>query len=90
MLDLRILDILELKLISVKMLPIFEHAASSSRRRLRSCPFTFYIPSVSKLDASCMLSQAWCLALCLGIGSRGGYHCLQQLLELIVETQREL
>lgn len=27
MLDLRILDILELKLISVKMLPIFEHAA---------------------------------------------------------------
>lgn len=33
MLDLRILDILELKLISVKMLPIFEHAASSQQQQ---------------------------------------------------------
>lgn len=37
-----------------------------------------------------MLSQAWCLSLSLGISSRGGYHRLQQLLQLVVESQREL
>lgn len=43
MLDLRILDILELKLISVKMLPIFEHAAAAGASVAAHSPTTFQV-----------------------------------------------
>lgn len=44
MLDLRILDILELKLISVKMLPIFEHAAAAAGASVAAhSPTTFQV-----------------------------------------------